>query len=446
MRLWFQRALDRKWLLYALLVFSFALHLTLLSALPELSLKGDQRVYFRQSKRLVAQGLPAWEYDARAPGYIFFVALNFWQAGEPKRVIVRIAQSLLDVGTAAMLYAMTCLAFPSLALRRRQVIALLTTGLFVLNPDYVFFSQTMWSETLFVFLVAFAFCVLLRARRLGSRWYWFLASGILLGCAALTREIVLVFGAVFVPMWLVLVGRPNWRVSLQRVALLLLGVALVSAPYAYRNYVNGHGLELISWQGPRDLWKYNLIALVPGTNHREIRKTLTVLDPATRNSELNWRTLRLIETAPLRWALAKAYGAAGLWTDIESNVYVYGKMLGLISPADFTGWRNALRVYLVILTNLIVVGLIFAGDTREKLLWALYLASTLLIFYATFYATRFRLPLTVIFLPYAAWTIVSMFLWLTRRERPAHLNRRTLTATAGLLILLNWQALPFLIV
>ncbi|MBI4671140.1 MAG: glycosyltransferase family 39 protein [Chloroflexi bacterium] len=439
---WLGRALDRHWLIYLVVCATFALHLGMLSVFPRIPVELDQGVFVKQGKRLAQQGLVEWKYNARAPGYIFFVATNFLVSGEDRLGFVRVAQSALAATTAAALYGLTQLAFTSIARRRRQVIGLLAALVYAVTPDYLFFSQTVWAEAYFIFLLVLAFCFLLRAFRQEKRWYWFLASGVLFGAATLTREFLILFAAGFVPLWLVLTHLPQWRAGVARALVFLLGVILVIAPYTYRNYVNLQAFELISWEGGHTFWMDTALALTPGTTKRALRPGLRKLDPATRNRELYARGFELVLAQPVTWVLVKANEPAKIWTDLESNLFVYGAALKLIVPQGAELWRVGLRVFWLVLLDLIIIGVVLAQDSRAKLLWAFYLLASIAAYFATHYQTRFRLPLAILFLPYAAYSAVELVRMLRTPGALATLDRKRILVAACVLLLVNWQALP----
>lgn len=439
---WFRRALDRHWLIYTLVCATFLLHLGMLSIVPRVPVELDQGVFVKQGKRLSQLGLVRWRFTVRAPGYIFFLATNFVLSGKDDLVFVRAGQSLLAATTAAALYALTQLAFKSIARRRRQLVGLLAALLYAVSPDYLFFSQTVWAETYFIFLLTLAFCFLLRAFTQENRLYWFLASGLLFGAATLTREFLVLFAAALVPLWLWLTHLPRWRIGMVRAVIFLLGMFLVILPYTYRNYVKIHTFELISWEGGHTFWMDTALALTPGITKRELRPGLRKLNPATRNRDLYARGLELVAAHPVTWVLVKAKEPAKIWTDLESNLYVYGNALGLIAPDEAGQWRIALRLFWLVLLNLMILGLIFAPDSRTKLLWAFYLLASIAAYFATHYQTRFRLPLAILFLPYAAYSAVEVVRILRTPGAFARLARGRLVVAALVLLLVNWQALP----
>lgn len=439
---WFRRALDRHWLIYILVCVTFALHLGMLSIVPRVPVELDQGVFVKQGKRLAHAGLTRWRYTARAPGYIFFLATNFALSGKDDLVFVRVGQSLLAATTAAALYVLTQLAFQSIARRRRQLMGLLAALLYAVTPDYLFFSQTVWAETFFIFLLTLAFCFLLRAFTQDKRLYWFLASGILFGAAALTREFLVLFAVGGVPLWLGLTHLSRWRTGIARAVVFLLGVWLVILPYTYRNYVKIHTFELISWEGGHTFWMDTALALTPGATKRDLRPGLRKLNPATRNRDLYARGFELVTAQPVTWVLVKAKEPAKIWTDLESNLSVYGHALGLIAPNQAGQWRVGLRVFWLVLLNLMILGLIFAPDSRAKLLFAFYLLASVAAYLATHYQTRFRLPLAILFLPYAAYSAVELVRMLRTPGAWARLERGRLVVAALVLFLVNWQALP----
>lgn len=433
--------------IYVLLLVTFGLHTSQLILVPHIPLKFDQRAWRGAAEQLVERGLSKWDYNERAPGYIFFLATNFWVSGETDPTFARVTQSLVGTTTTALVYACTLLLFKPLPRRRRRAVGLLAALLMATNLDYLFFTQLLWSETFFIFLVMLGVCCLLRGYRLGNQLRWFVASGIVLGMATLTRELVLVFVAFLVPLWLWLTARPRLGVGIPRAAVYVAGVLLVILPYAYRNYVQGRPLQLISWQSARIFWRDNYRVLKPTAQERAFAAQAgAALDIPQRpgkallNGTLYVQALKLIAAQPLKWVLSKVPGAAGIWTVLGSNMLLYARKLGMVSR-QARQWDDVLRGLWFLTLNLAIIGLMMPGDPRLKLLWAFYLLASVLVFFATHYMTRFRLGYEALFFPYAAFAVVELAAALRARAALVNIDVRRGLATAFVLILLNWNVL-----
>jgi len=195
---------------------------------------GDSAMYQRIALNLKAgfgfmdKGLPtAWF----APGYPTFLAAIYSVAGTGS-LPVQIAQAVIDVCSALLLYGIC------LEITRRRRPALLTLGAYAVYLPVLIAVGQLLSEALFIALVLASCYLLMGAARVG-RPALFLAAGLALGIASLTRGAMLAFLAV-VPLVLLSVG---YSVRRAAVAFAWAGVGLVTvvAPWTARNYVQfGH--------------------------------------------------------------------------------------------------------------------------------------------------------------------------------------------------------------
>ncbi len=192
----------------------------------------------------------AWTPETlRTPGYPLFVAL-FYRLFGPLPGIPILFQLLLEAGTCLLIAT----AFRgALGVRGAGVAALA----YALHPSAALFSNLLYSEALFTFVLVAAFAVLARAlagrperRGLGL----VTAAGLLFGLAALVRPVLLPLLPVLA-VAVLLVWRRRWP----RAALGVLGLALLFAlpllPWALRNRA-AYGHASLSTSGA-----YNLVTL-----------------------------------------------------------------------------------------------------------------------------------------------------------------------------------------
>ncbi len=403
---WHNAGLVR-WLLVALLLTAFAVRLIWFLPFPHISTKADQGVFLNEARIVWTRGFAAWKYDARAPGYILFLAANFLLTNSDSPNVARVTQSLVSVATVAVVYALARLTFATLNRRRRTQVALLTAFLVAFSPDYIFFSQFLWSETFFVFLTTLGLACLLKGYRTRGDWRWFFASGIVFGTALLTREVLLAFVVFFLPLWLWL-ALPFVR--RQRVFILLatiVGISALMGPWIVRNMLQGNGLELVSWQGGRDFWRYNARLLQPGSL-REKLKALQAEPTGQAKSAIAYREgLHVIFNNPLKWVLAKSYNTSGLWRTVHSVGLGTARRLDLISRAGQKSVRLYFDVFGMLCVLFTIVGFVYSRETRVTLLFAFFLLAAVLAFFAIHYIVRFRLGLAAPLFPITAYGILT---------------------------------------
>ncbi len=131
---------------------------------------------------------------------------------------------------------------------------LLAAGVFAVFPGPIYFSSVLLTESVFTALLLSLLWVLLVLKdraRAPSPWAA-LGVGLLLGAMALVRSegVLLVLVALVFWRWLV----PGWRDMALQAGLLLLGMALVVAPWTARNYVTMGGFVLTSSGGAHTFW------------------------------------------------------------------------------------------------------------------------------------------------------------------------------------------------
>ncbi len=175
-----------------------------------------QYLHLADSLRLAGQYSGTdWEEKMRPPGYPLFLAAI--QTVFPAQLgVVSLVQLLVTGGTAYLIYR--C----GKALGGK-VAGLAGALVYALNPNALFWSLSILTETLFSFMLVLSLFLLIQAwqkRKLG-----FLAgSGLVLSFAVLIRPI----GLLLLPLWVVFVIAIFHPIQLRR-ALLYGGIFLVSA-------------------------------------------------------------------------------------------------------------------------------------------------------------------------------------------------------------------------
>ncbi len=192
---------------------------------PERSITIDSLQYLQLAESLRLQGrFAGTEYaeEVRTPGYPLFLAGVQSIFGEGIGAVVLI-QLLFTVLIAWLLYRCGKL-FDS------ERIGLAAAWLYALNPNALFWSLTVLTETLFSLLLLLSFYTLSLAYQ-RSQGYWLLLSGLLLGMATLTRPI----GLYLIPIWgvfalLLLRSKMGFRRA-ARYAVAFLGAAMLLVLY-----------------------------------------------------------------------------------------------------------------------------------------------------------------------------------------------------------------------
>jgi 4-amino-4-deoxy-L-arabinose transferase-like glycosyltransferase len=299
---------------------------------------------------------------------------------------------------------------------------LLAGGLVALDPPLVLIGSSLLSESLFIPLVLAAVLAALIFRT-DRRLRWAVLSGVLVGCAALTRGngFVLVIPLAF----LVWNERPRRR-ALRAPALVLAAAVLTVVPWTIRNYAAFHRFVPLTTEGGYALaGTYN-----EATQHRpgfeavwypplDQMHSLFAAHPRINEAQASARLqsdgLHYIEHHPsslLKTAYLSARRLLNLESPILEEVFAYGEgyPVRLAQYSVYTFW--------VVLALAIVGALTRAARRPPAAFWwcpALMLAST--VFFEGL--TRYRSPADPFFVMLAALALVAGARRLRRPAVPA---------------------------
>jgi len=325
-----------------------------LAALP------DQVEYLSIARNLlIGRGLsfidPRFQervYAFRTPGYPMFVAA----CGGNVRA-VRLAQGVLDTGTALAVFVLAILLMPG----ARKKGAVGAAGLVAFNPFLIYFSGLLLSETLFTAMLAWGMVLLISGNAGPDRppraFIW-LAGGILLALAVLVRPsaaplpIILAIAAAFANHTRGVAYQPPWPLPVA--STLLVVVLLVLTPWALRNYRIFHELIWTDTNAGFTLYDgYNPDA-TGASDQRFIRylPQLRLMGEAQRSEYLTLRARSYIQRHPRRVLDLAAAKAGRTWSPVPLSEQ-FGKLMyrwiaGLYSvPFDllvlWAIWRGNLR-------------------------------------------------------------------------------------------------------
>jgi len=161
----------------------------------------------------------------RPPLYPAFLAIIYFFNGiTPERFFTaRLIQTLLNALLAPMTFLAARQIFPA-----HQRAARWSAWALALYPMMVIYPLSLATENLFFVLVMASFLALLKAGK-DQRVGWFGLSGLLIGLAALTRSVILPFGAVAaIWSWFTLKNRKG-------AVVLLITIVAVCLPWIIRN-------------------------------------------------------------------------------------------------------------------------------------------------------------------------------------------------------------------
>jgi 4-amino-4-deoxy-L-arabinose transferase-like glycosyltransferase len=381
---WIESQGERRWLL-SLAIVAVVLRLAWAGLMAEREPLLDEAAY-------IGHAVPL----AQGEGYVNEAKSKeaFWPVGYP--LCLAVVYRLTGIGLASGvglqigIETLTCLLLYILGKRTfGTLIARVAALLLAIYPNHVFFSTLHLTEPLFTLLLIGAFALLLRSLNIGSWGY--IAAGMLLGLAALTRPIILLF-PLLLPFWYVSQGW-RWRHALGISLVVFCSTLVTASPWIIRNHQISGRWSDITTSGGFNFWiGNNPLALGGYRAPKNIRATLwdgTIWDGTTyeRGYQLGWQAIRdapwsavlrgfrkisyffALETDGVVWNLKGFERAPPLfWTLVllllanAAYVVMLGTgLLGLLSPphpSSMTTLFMLLSLYMVMLT------IAFFGDPR----------------------------------------------------------------------------------
>lgn len=175
----------------------------------------------------------------RAPFYAYLLGLIYSVFG-PSLEAAKIIQHVIGALTCSVIFI-----FADRYFGRR---AALTAGLIsVFNWVLIYHEDELLLDSLLVLFSVSLIWTLMRAAETGSGRRFFV-SGLVLGLACITRPNYLAFLPV-VLLWLLALGKKEWRPAVRSFGLFTAGAAILILPVTARNYIVGHDKVLIASQG-----------------------------------------------------------------------------------------------------------------------------------------------------------------------------------------------------
>ena len=415
----------RPWLLVLITLWALALRLGMgvylgFNSPPDGGACGADTVEFERMAWSAAQGgalsiYPGGQPTAfRAPGYPLMLTGLYRLFGRTY-FINRLVLSLVGAATCVLVYVL-CLRL-GLSRATANVGAFLTAML----PLQVYWCGHFMSEPLAAFFNV-AGCVVLLGRRsqvkgdktkAGGPF----AAGILFGMAALTRPAAILVPPLLAGLW-AMNRRVTWRQTATRTALLVLGMAIVIAPWSIRNRVALGRWSLIATNGGSTFWgANNEVVAAPGrqwggwvsTNVHHERKEREV------------RSLQNeVDRDRKEWEIGREYV---IQNPGKVPVLLLGKFIRLLTPFP----QSANRIYVIaaaigqmFLLPAFLAGLILIlrdPDARWRFTPINTQLLVLLVTTAVFYGSeRFRAPYEPLMAVYAAVAVAGVWRMATKRR------------------------------
>ena len=386
----------------------------------------DSQVYHEVALAVAAGEWSHGETFFQAPLYPWVLGVVYSLVG-PSQTVVKLLQILLSVASCWLIFRVADRIFD-------RAVALVALAISAVYGMSLYFANELLVVTVIVFLDLLGLDLLTRASTDGRKFLW-AAAGVVFGLSAIARPTILPFVAV-VGVWIVVTGWRSGKVrtALREAVLFGVGVALPIAPVTLHNYLADGDLVLVATNGGVNFFIGNnpqsdgITAVVPGTradrwggHADQVRIAREALgDPGATPREISdfWydRAWQHIRDDPMEALRHTAYKAFIL---INAHEVSNNRVIEFVTRhSSIYSWAT-LRIWLIL--PLALAGLVVGGGRRLP-------KSLLLIFVVVYSATvipffinaRFRMPLAVVLIIFAAAAVVAWCRWL--RERP--LDRR----------------------
>ncbi len=417
-----QKSTGFKWETYAyILVFVFAFILRLIYLLqinnvPAAQLLvGDAVTYDAWAGRIAGGEWIGKGVFYQAPLYPYFLGVLYFLLGGKALFAVRLVQIVLGSGSCVLLSRAGRSFFKSGA-------GILSGVLLALHPTAISFDCSIQKSVLDLFFICALLAVLGRLAERSQRRWW-VATGLVLGLLALTRENALIFLPILLA-WLFISWRDElWQTRLYWAGLVLVGLAAVLLPIGFRNLLAGGEFHLTTSQlGPNfyignrsgATGTYEPLQEGRGSALFE-REDATKLAEAARGRTLtpsevsNYWTARAfddIRADIFRWARLLFRKWLLVWNATEmgdsDDQYTYGDWSPLLQAL------NSL-LHFGTLCPLAALGICLTWNRRRQL-WILYAmilvyAGSVVLFYVF---ARYRFPLVPMLILFAAAGLTSL--------------------------------------
>jgi 4-amino-4-deoxy-L-arabinose transferase-like glycosyltransferase len=327
----------------------------------------------------------------RTPGYPLLIATVFKVMGRNFNAL-RGVQCVLDVATTFMVFALAVLLF-------QNRLAACTAALgYAIYPPAILSTTYVMTETAYTFMLVMSVLTCVIAMRTRNTAYY-LASGILMGVATLTRP-----GVFLLPVALLIaaliIRRSTWR----GFVLLLVAFCVTMLPWGIRNKRSLGRFIVTSTLVGNNLYKGNHLpskgAYFWSTDSlltQDLRAELEGASEAHRDSLLQAEAVRLILENKKQVALLTLKKVPRLWLNLG-----YGR-------------KSSRQSYAIAGLHLILICLGIYGSFRSPgaIRHLSFVPLVTIVFSSMMYLSvasevRFVFPLIPLLLPYAAGGLVNM--------------------------------------
>jgi 4-amino-4-deoxy-L-arabinose transferase-like glycosyltransferase len=407
----------------------------------------DEQDYNRIAKNLVEDEefsyFPGKRTSIRPPLFPAFVAGVYRLFGQDNYAAVRLIQAGLSLLTVLLLYKLGT----EISSRRAGI---WSAGLYCFYPSMLAYNNLLLTEVLFTFLLCSAcYLVVLFFKR--RPILHLLATGVVLGLAALTRSVLWLFPPLMC-VFLLLTSRGPLRGRVLACSGLMICFIITIAPWAVRNTRLEKTLVFIDTMGGRNfmMGNYRHTPLYRSWDAVSLEgaqswdwEVCSVYPPSSRPTQ------GALDKLALRQGLRFVSANPGLTVrrDLVKLFDFWGLERELIAGAGHGFFGDLPRVAFLLLAGIIVGGYSLAmlaaifgavmappGDKRVHWFFLLVMAFIWGMHTLVFAHSRYHLPLMPLVLVYTASAVVNrQRIWQARWRRPSWL-----AGGLSLILVLSW--------
>ena len=337
--------------------------------------------------------------------YQIAIAGVYWIFG-PHPLAARITQALIGSLLPWLIYGIVrrILRQPPVVEKQSQVVALVAAGITAFYAYFIYFSATLMTDGPYLVTLAWALILTLDLADQPTRWRWAM-WGLAVGLAILLRQVVLpVAGLLFVYILWKAWRRVQWRHILVAAGV----IAVLILPWTVRNYLVFHRFLLLNSQAGQVFWNANHPDL--GTQWEyapmfPIPADLQGADEVTLNDELMRRGLQVVVENPGRFVQLSL-----------SRLEMFFLFYPLPESSLFS---NIARTFSFgICLPFMAVGLVLSlQEWRRWLLLYLFIVAYALIHIVSWVQIRYRMPIDMALIPFAALTVVTLTNYVMQRVK-----------------------------
>ncbi len=434
---------DRR--LLTLVIVTVVLRLLIEGLWPMESCVRDECMYLFTAERMAeGQGMTASNGWIWAPAHVILLALTHLLTLGQAAPVLKVPQAIFCGVAVVTLFRITQRVGSERA-------ALAAGWIYALHPTLVFFATRLWSETIYATLLLMALLGLLKARD-GAPGRAAL-TGALVGLCVLLRGVAQYMLPIFALglLW----GRLRQQQAWRQVLILSVAAVLVVAPYsAYATHkfgtliISDRTMGQMMWLGNND---FPPITFDYGNGQLSKRSRAKYEDQGREHCAPKDRPVQrdLCETA-----------AGKRWIRDNPREFVGRvplRLAQLFNPNSFLtrhlrhgGWKNLPKaldeiicVLVVLASFLTVLGSALGAWSRRLGVYALVVGLTTAYHLAAVGAlaglSRYRVPLDVIWLPFAGLFVAAPLATLKASVRPSWRALGTFLTLAVLLWLMLWH-------